>query len=218
MTPRRLANAISILLFLGVSASAHRLDEYLQATIISVERDRVQASMRLVPGVAVSNFVLKAIDANADGVISQSEQRAYAERVLRDVSLRIDGDILSPRLMSVEFLGIEEMQEGLGEIRIEFSADLPRNGPHRRLTFENRHQRGIAAYLVNCLVSHERDITLVAQSRNQQQSFYQLDYVQAGFTSRTLAERGWLGIAGLLLVARLAFQWRHRHPSVTGRL
>jgi hypothetical protein len=222
MNPRRLAVAISILLFLGVSASAHRLDEYLQATIVSVEKDRVQASMRLVPGVAVSDFVLKTIDANADGVISQTEQRAYAERVLRDVSLSIDGDILRPRLISMEFPGIEEVKEGLGEIRIEFSADLPRNGPNRRLTFENHHQRGIAAYLVNCLVPLDRDITVVAQNRNEQQSFYQLDYVQAGVTSSTLLpgwqdERGWLGLAGLFLLARFAFQWRRRHPTRLSR-
>ena len=52
--------------------------------------------------------------------------------------------------------------------------------PNRRLIFENHHQSRIAAYLVNCLVPHDRDIRFVAQNRNQQQSFYQLDYVQAG--------------------------------------
>ena len=43
--------------------------------------------MRLIPGVAVFSFVLASIDTNGDGVISEAEQRAYAERVLRDVSL-----------------------------------------------------------------------------------------------------------------------------------
>jgi hypothetical protein len=222
MNPGRLAVAIAILPFLGASASAHRLDEYLQATIISVEKDRVQASMRLVPGVAVSDFVMKTIDTDADGVISQTEQQAYAKRVLRDVSLTIDGDILRPRLISVEFPGVEEMKEGLGEIRIEFSADLPRKGPNRRLTFENHHQRAIAAYLVNCLVPRDRDIRIVAQNRNEQQSFYQLDYAEAGVTSNKLLtgwqdERGWLGLAGLLLLARLAFLWRQRPPTRSSR-
>jgi hypothetical protein len=35
-------------------ASAHRIDEYLQATLFSVETDRIQASMRLIPGVLVA--------------------------------------------------------------------------------------------------------------------------------------------------------------------
>ena len=49
----RLAAAGAILLLAGTPASAHRLDEYLQATTISVEKDRVQAQIRLTPGVAV---------------------------------------------------------------------------------------------------------------------------------------------------------------------
>lgn len=78
-----LAAAVAIVLSLRVPASAHRLDEYLQATILSVEKDRIQAFMRLVPGVAVSSAVLAIIDTNGDGVISDSERHAYAERVLQ---------------------------------------------------------------------------------------------------------------------------------------
>jgi hypothetical protein len=159
--------------------SAHRLDEYLQATIISVEKDRVQAAMRLVPGVAVSSIVLASIDRNADGVISETERRTYAENVLRDVSLTVDGNRLRLQLVSVEFPKTEDMKEGLGEIHVDFSADLPHSGPRRRLILENHHQSRIAAYLVNCLVPRNRNIRIVAQNRNELQSFYQLDYVQA---------------------------------------
>jgi hypothetical protein len=213
MNARRLSVAAAILPFLGAPASAHRLDEYLQATMISVEKDRVQAVMRLTPGVAVSSFVLRGIDTNDDGVISPAERRAYAERVLRDVSFSMHGHILSARLISVEFPGADEMREGLGEIQIEFSVDLPPSEPSRRLIFRNHHQSGIAAYLVNSLVPRDRDIRIVAQNRNERQSFYQLDYVQAAGSSTTLLpgwqdERRWLGMAALLLFARLAFVWR----------
>ena len=67
--------ATAILLSIGAPAPAHRLDEYLQATLISVEQNRVHAQIRLTPGVAVFPFVLAIIDTNADGVISESEQR-----------------------------------------------------------------------------------------------------------------------------------------------
>ncbi len=39
----------------GVPVSAHRLDEYLQGTIISVEKNRLQAQMTLTPGVLFSS-------------------------------------------------------------------------------------------------------------------------------------------------------------------
>jgi hypothetical protein len=175
----KLIAAAGICLLLGVPVSAHRLDEYLQATILSVEKEHVQASMRLIPGLAVSSAVIATIDSNADGVISEAEKWAYAKRVLSDLSLSVDGVTLRPRLVSVDFPQIQQMKEGLGEIHIEFTADLPPGRPSRRLILENHHESRSAAYLMNCLVPRDRDIRIVAQHRNEQQSFYQLDYVQA---------------------------------------
>jgi hydrogenase/urease accessory protein HupE len=183
-------------------ACAHRLDEYLQATILSVGRDRIEVSMRLVPGVAVSSKILAGIDTNADGVISDTERHAYAERVLRDLSLSVDGHVLKPQLVSVDFPTIEEMREGLGEIKIEFAADLAPGSSARKIVFENHHQRPISAYLVNCLAPRDPDIQIVAQIRNANQSFYALEYTQVGGQSNALPAqwwaqlRAWLGNLG----------------------
>jgi hypothetical protein len=157
--------ATAILLSLGASAFAHRLDEYLQATIISVEKDHLQASMRLIPGVAVSSAVIASIDSNGDGVFSEAEQPAYAERVLRDLSLTVDGKSASPMLVSQKFPAIEEIREGLGEIQIEFTVELALGGPERKIVLENHHQNRISAYLVNCLVPHDPNIRILAQKR-----------------------------------------------------
>jgi len=202
----RLIAVGAILLCLGGIASAHRLDEYLQATILSVEKDRVQASMRLIPGVAVSSSVIASIDSDGDGVISETEQRAYAEQVLGDLSLTIDGSRLSPKLVSVSFPQIEQMKEGLGEIHIDFTADLPRGGPNRRLVLENHHQKQNAAYLVNCLVPSDHDIQIVGQTRNQTQSFYQLDYVQAGVPAGPKLLNWWTSTVGFASLFRLGMR------------
>lgn len=213
--------AAVILLLAGKPAPAHRLDEYLQGTILSVEKSRLQAQMTLTPGVAVYPIVLAGIDTDGDGVVSETEQRAYAERVLRDLSLTMDGHRLNPRLVSLEFPAIEEMKEGRGEIRIEFDAELRGNGPSRRLTLENHHQSRIAAYQVNCLVPGDPDIRVVAQNRNYSQSHYELDYKVSGIGSEQLwsawwsGDRGWLVTVALLLLARFAFLWRRRARART---
>jgi hypothetical protein len=210
----RLASVGTILLLVGTPASAHRLDEYLQATTISLEKDLVQAQIRLTPGVAVFAKVLSNIDTDADGVISEAEQRAYAERVLGDLSLTIDGDRLRLGLVSMKFAKIEDMKEGVGEIQLEFAADVSSGGPNRRLIFENKHQSRIAAYLVNCLVPSDPDIRITAQDRNYQQSFYQVDYVQgdgrAGRQSSAWwsSSWGWTAAAALFLFAAFTFVWR----------
>ena len=212
----KLALAGAILLSFGTPTFAHRLDEYLQATTLSLGKDRVQAQISLTPGVDVFPIVLAQIDTDADGVISQAEQRAYAERVLRDLSLTIDGDRLRLRLVSSRFATIEEMKEGRGDIRLKFNADLPRSDSNRRLIFESHHLSPIAAYLVNCLVPRDPDIQITAQHRNYEQSLYELDYVQAGVGSSELSfvwwsrAQGWLGTAALLLFAPLALLWRRR--------
>jgi hypothetical protein len=116
---------------------------------------------------------------------------------------------LSPRLLSLRFPTLEEMKEGRGEIRLEFDADLPRGSGSRKITIENHHQSGIAAYQVNCLVPRDPDIRIVAQDRNESQSVYRLEYVQTGAGSSS-SGLGWLGAVALLLSARLVYYARGR--------
>jgi hypothetical protein len=171
--------APALFVLLSGPTDAHRLDEYLQATVISLKRDRVAASLRLTPGVAVSASVLAAVDANADGAITHGEQRAYAKQVLHDLSLTVDGKVLALQLATVEFPSTADIEAGLGEIHIEFNAGVPRGPTNRSLVFENHHHSEIAAYLVNCSVPEDQQIRVVAQHRNEQQSFYRLDYLQS---------------------------------------
>src|SRR5208283_308528 len=110
--------------------------------------------------------LLAEIDIDKNGIISDIEQHAYSSRILRDLSLKIDGQVLTPQLVSMQFPAIGEMEAGRGEIQIEFAADLPPGSSHRKLTFENHHQSRIAAYQVNCLISRDPDIRILAQNRN----------------------------------------------------
>jgi hypothetical protein len=184
------------LLLVATPAFAHRLDEYLQAVMISVGDNRVQAQIRLTPGIAVYPIVLRAIDANGDGVISDAEQRAYAERVLHDLSFAIDGKSLPIRLVSWKYADVAAMKEGRGVIVIDFDAALPPGAAARHLTFENRHQRDIAVYLVNALVPTDSAIRIAEQHRNIQQSFYRLDFIDAGVNTLAPQTAGfWAGVA-----------------------
>jgi len=206
--------ATIVLLLVPGTTLAHRLDEYLQGTLISVEKDRMHAEITLTPGVAVLPIVLAEIDTNADGVVSDNEQRAYAARLMRDLSLTIDGHPLTPELVSVRFPRMDLIKSGLGGIRVEFQAALPRGGASRRLVFENRHQSKIGAYLVNCLVPRDPNVQVAAQRRNYSQSLYELDYIQAGVRSEAFSwwsgDRAWLGTVALLLLARFGLQLHKR--------
>src|SRR5262252_4907174 len=93
--PRQLVRlacvAIVGLLFPPI-AGAHRLDEYLQATRISIEAGRIVVEINLTPGAAVAENVIAQIDQNRDEEISAVESTAYASAVLKSASLDIDSE------------------------------------------------------------------------------------------------------------------------------
>lgn len=174
----KLAIVIALLSF-EVPAFAHRLDEYLQAIIVSIGQDRIQASMRLIPGVAVSNSVITAVDLNHDNVFTEAEQRIYAQKVLRDLSLNVDGHLQKLHLESVSFPAPADMKAGIGEIHIEFTADLPVGAAPSVLVIENHHEPRMSVYLMNCLVPQDRTLHVGAQNRNQNQSYYRVEFTRS---------------------------------------
>jgi hypothetical protein len=73
------------------STEAHRLDEYLQATRLSIELERIGVEMNLTPGAAVADTVFAAIDHDRNGSISPAEAAAYARLVVTSLTLSVDG-------------------------------------------------------------------------------------------------------------------------------
>ncbi len=141
--------AVSLALGLVGRASAHRLDEYLQATLIGVTRDGIEVEIQLTPGVRMLPVLMAVIDQDRDGRISSSEETAYVGRVAREVELRVDGVPAPLSLIESDFPTLEAMREGLGTIRMKLRT--ARSG--HVLRFENRHLPQISAYLVNCLAA-----------------------------------------------------------------
>jgi hypothetical protein len=210
--------AAVILLLFGMPAFGHRLDEYLQGTIVSVGKNRIQLEMTLTLGVAVFPFLISSIDADGNGAISEKEQRDYARQVANDLSMAIDGHRLTPELVFMHFPSLDEMKNGRGEIRLDFSIELRRGGRNRIFTLENHHQSRISVYQVNVLVPRDPDIQIAAQDRNYVQSVYRLRYTQSGAGSEAAsfpswADAGWLGVAALVLFARPVFLWRKLSTS-----
>ncbi len=61
----------------------------------------------------------------------------------------------------------------------------------------------------------DRGIHVTAQGRNEEQSLYQLNYVQSGGSlARWSDGRGLLGSVAILLLARLAMLWRQRRARM----
>jgi hypothetical protein len=199
---------VSALLALNLigGAAAHRLDEYLQATMIGVTRDAIDVEIQLTPGVAMLPALMAVIDQDRDGRISAEEERAYAGRVAREVALRVDGTPAPLSLIESQFPAIEAMREGLGTIRMKLRAG--RSG--HALLFENRHLPQVSAYLVNCLATPSDGLVVRQQKRDEAQRSIEFEYFFGA--DRAPGPRAawialgpfWLAAIGMLLVARMA--------------
>jgi hypothetical protein len=166
-----------LVLCLGRNASAHRLDEYLQATRISVDLNRVGIEMDLTPGVAVAERVIQAIDRDHDQNISDAEAAAYAKDIVRDVSLIVDGRARSLLIEDYRFPTFAEMRSGDGVIRLRATVPLAsaESGQHH-IAFTNRHMSDMGAYLVNALVPADDRIRIRPPRRDVSQQEFSMDY------------------------------------------
>ena len=166
-----------LLLVLATDALAHRLDEYLQATRVSVATNRIDLSIDLTPGVAILDQLLVAIDTDRDGRVSEEEVAAYAQRVLKDIRIGLDEKVLALSLVETSFPALHEIKGGLGVIRIKATAPVgPLSVGRHSLSLTNAHLPAISVYLVNALVPRDQAIKITKQTRDQLQKNYRLEF------------------------------------------
>jgi hypothetical protein len=195
---------------------AHRLDEYLQASRLSVARGSVTLEIDLTPGVSIARQVLELMDTNGDGQLSATEEEAYAQQVLHSVALSVDGQGVDLRLTGEEFPQLNEMALGTAMIRLRASARIPEAAAGRHQVFyRNSHQPGISVYLANAMVPSDNRIEISGQSRDYAQHELAVDYrvvprsawprylwliagmAAAGLTAQALRFRLKFGVSGL---------------------
>jgi len=199
---------VSALLALSLvgGAAAHRLDEYLQATLIGVTRDGTDLEIHLTPGVAMLPVLMAVIDQDGDGRISPGEERAYVGRVAREVELRVDGVPAPLSVIESNFPTLEAIREGLGTIGIKLHT--ARSG--HELRFENRHLPQVSVYLVNCLAAPSEGLVVNRQERDEAQKSIEFEYsfgagaVTGPRAAGIVPGPFWPAAIGLLLVARMA--------------
>jgi hypothetical protein len=188
--------------------SAHRLDEYLQAARIAIDPGRVRIELDLTPGMAVAPAIVAGIDRDRNGSVAADEGQAYAERVLREIQLEVDGRPLSLQLTSRSFPAIPAMLGGEGTIQIQLTAAVPTlaAGAHRVL-YRNAHRPDIGVYLANALVPASTRVMVLSQTRDRDQRELVIDYELTGDAENRPPWWGLAAVAAATVLAAAAL-WR----------
>jgi hypothetical protein len=176
--PMKAVLALAAFLALSAQVQGHRLDEYLQATRLSVGLDRIDLAIDLTPGQAVSRQLLAAIDPQGSPLVPRNRLKQYARRVLEDLTLELDGRRLALKLASSSFPARADMELGEGTIQLRLFATIPSlpSGPHE-IRFQNNHLPAISVYLVNALLPENKTIRITRQIRDRLQTDYHLQFV-----------------------------------------
>ena len=208
---KRLAAAVvvagSIVLMGVVPASAHRLDEYLQAMRVDVRPDGIVVEIDLTPGAAIAPGVLAALDSDSNGTIESAERDAYVTGVIRSLDVTLDGRQLALAVASRDFPSPDELRAGAGVVRLVLEAGFVQSSGSHRLVADNGYRRDVGAYLANALRPGSDTITIAAQRRDPRQQTLTIDYV----VGRPLLTRAsWTAAAALLI----AFSFYRRQSSV----
>jgi hypothetical protein len=177
MRKRTLFAFTVILLIFARSASAHRLDEYLQATRLSLATNQVGVEIDLTPGVDVAPMIFSLINTDHDGRISAAEGDKYAKQVVQETTLEIDGRRSRLDLLRYEFPSFQEMSTGEGTIRIYARAPWSGTIGQHRLVYQNNHKPDLGVYLVNALRPGAPNIEITEQHRDPLQRGMNLAFV-----------------------------------------
>jgi hypothetical protein len=151
--------------------------------------------------------VFAAVDTDQDGRLSRAETDTYARGVLRALALSVDDAPIAIALENSQFPEREDMNLGLGMIRLRATATLPAPAVGRHhVSYANNHSPVPSVYLVNALAPANPRIEIGRPSRDVAQRSLTLDYIVTLDPRWTQLWWSFTGVAigALLLCAR----WR----------
>jgi hypothetical protein len=153
------------------------LDELLQALRISVSASDIRIDVRLTPGVALAQTIFHRLDADGDGLVSESEANAFASAWLGKLTATVDQDPIQFHTTRITAPSWQELSSGDGSLTIELrSGALALARGHHQLQIRNDNDPQISVYLVNAVLPATSDVIVGAQNRNESQSAYRLDF------------------------------------------
>jgi len=121
-------------------AGAHPVDEVVQGAYLTLMPGKVGLELDLTPGQKVAGTMLKALDSNADGKVTDAEARAYAVQVLSRSTLKVGAATLNWTLDEVTVPPLAILRIGGDTLKIYATAKRPEVVGEQTLSYQNRYQ------------------------------------------------------------------------------
>lgn len=154
---------------------AHELDETVLATQLSVSAGRYEIEIIVRPGVLTAMDLLRRLDDDRDGQVAEAELNRYAQGVNAGISLRVDGQAVPSRLTGAKCATTEELDRGVGVVRIFADAPAPSIPGHHVIEYVNGYDDSVS-FLTNTMAPMDTDVSITSQTRDQNQRNLRVEY------------------------------------------
>lgn len=145
--------------------SAHVDDELLQMVYVTLTARGVNVEVQVTPGVLVSDALLRLIDTDGDGVISESEAEAYVDLLRRSLSVSFEDESVAVEVVRSSFPEGDLLRRGGGTITVHFAAAAPNSGaPEHAVTVTNSYapMQTVVQGSVTLLADYPVDVEAIA--------------------------------------------------------
>lgn len=185
---------------------AHRLDEVLLTSQVSIEPTRIVIDVYVTPGVLVARQFLENLDPLGDGV-NDTDLDAFAAALLRRFTLWSDGVQLKPMVVAADAAPTADLLEGTGAVHVSVEAGSDGAAGQHFVEIANLYEPGVSIYLANAMLPPSDRVAIHAQTRDERQQRLRVDY--------SVAPRAiWpFGILAATLALAAAAYWRRRSSS-----
>src|SRR5215217_3150757 len=109
-------------------ANAHPVDEVVQGAYLTLAPGEVRLELDLTPGAEVADAVLGTLDPDGNCTVAEQEARAFAEDVLSQSTLTLDGDATDWALEDVIVPSLDALASGNDILKVMAAAprsDVP---------------------------------------------------------------------------------------------
>jgi hypothetical protein len=179
--PKAVIACLLVMATFAPTALAHPADKVVQAAYLTLAPGGLRLELDLTPGELVANQFLGFLDQNTDGQIGDGEISVFAERVIQDLSVRVNGQVAALHLESKTVPDPAGLRTGGQQVTLIFAASLPDVTGENNLEFRNtlEFQNNFApirnAYLANVFVQ-SGEVKVLEQKRDATQQDFRVRY------------------------------------------
>ena len=149
----------ALLLFAALTgrADAHPVDEVVQGAYLTLALGELRLELDVTPGSEVAGRVLPALDPDGDRAVSEDEAQAFAQDVLDQSTLTLDGVMAEWELVDVTVPPLGELATGNAILKIMATAARPEAPGDRVLAYENRYEPAKSLWIANVFLQPGSD-------------------------------------------------------------